>query len=268
MNTQCTKVLEQTVLPIDKDAHGEKKTESLAPTCNATGYNKVICTLCNGVLNEEILPVDKSTHGETETETLVATCKDPGYIREICTVCGDIVSEEILPIDTTSHNWVNGVCTICGEVLYKFQYDAQMTSFGPMTSEVIDGKDWLRVTPVDLSVDGVYTYDLVASNRFVIGKVTITVAEGSMTVSYTVRAFSATIKSEALKIYASKEAMAAGTAVEAKVDEAINVAENFGEDTKVIVSLILVGDYDELDKNLLGLHVKDTVIAEMLANMN
>ncbi len=41
---------------------------------------------------------------------------------------------------------------------------------------------WYRFTPVDLSVDGVYTYDLAASNLYIIGKVTVTVADGNVTV--------------------------------------------------------------------------------------
>ena len=168
----------------------------------------------------------------------------------------------------------DGKCDSCGYVKYvapvatKFYYNNTMTSFGPTTRELVGGNDWYRVTPVDLSVDGVYTYDLIASNRYVVGTVTITVNAGALTVDYKVAAGHVNVKDEALLIYASKADLAEGKAVTANVGDAINTAETFGADTKVIVSLILVGDYNAIGHNVTEMIVDDAQIAAMIANID
>lgn len=160
-------------------------------------------------------------------------------------------------------------CSACGNVAdtktikySKYYYNNTMTSFGPTTKELVGGNDWYRVTPVDLTVDGVYTYDLIASNKYIVGKVTITVNAGTLTVSY--KANGVDVKDEALLIYASKADLATGTAVTAPVGAAINAAETFGADTKVLVSLILTGDYDAAGKGL----VDASAAAGMIANID
>ncbi len=143
-----------------------------------------------------------------------------------------------------------------------------MTSYGPTTRELIGGKDWHRVTPVDVSVDGVYTYDLIASNRYVVGTVTFKVESGELTVSYKVKANPFYVTDEQLKLYASKADLAEGKAVAANVDEAINIAAYFGTDTKVIVSLILTGDYDSKGHYVVGMTIVKNEIAAMIASMD
>lgn len=43
---------------------------------------------------------------------------------------------------------------------------------------------WYNIVPVDLTQDGVQTYNLVVGNMFYIGKATVTVADGNVTVDY------------------------------------------------------------------------------------
>ena len=158
--------------------------------------------------------------------------------------------EPELPVDTS--NWY---------------YGNTMTAYGP-TSKELGGSDWHRVTPVDLAVDGVYTYDLVASNRYVVGYVTIKVEAGVLTVTYRVKANPADVTAESLKIYASMADLAEGNAVEAAIGEGVNIAETFGADTKVIVSLVLTGNYDAEGHNVTDLVVDADESAAMIANMD
>lgn len=59
-------------------------------------------------------------------------------------------------------------------------------SFGPQFREV-SGRltdEWYMFTPLDLSREGVQTYELIAGNMYVIGEVTVTVKNGTVTVDY------------------------------------------------------------------------------------
>jgi len=147
-------------------------------------------------------------------------------------------------------------------------YDNHFTSYGPSISELIGGNDWYRVTPVDLSEDGVYTYPLVAANRYTIGTVTFKVDTGSLTISYRITAWNVDVNEIELKIYGSKAAMAEGNAIVATIGEAINIGETFGNDTNVIVSLILTGNFDALATNVVDLVIVNAEIAEMIAAMD
>ena len=228
------------------------------------GYHNVICPDCGEIFKG--LECEYVVVYNTEEATCETDGKNWKY-RE-CIYCGDQkdYAEEILP--ATGHEWVNNKCTVCGKKLTKIYYNNTMSSFGPMTKELVGGNDWYRVTPVDLSVDGVYTYDLIASNRYVVGTVTITVAEGALTVNYKVASSHVEVKDESLLIYASKADLAEGNAVTANVGAAINVAETFGEDTKVIVSLVLIGNYDALGHNVTTMVADAAEIAGMIANID
>jgi len=59
-------------------------------------------------------------------------------------------------------------------------------SFGPQFRDVSPRmtKLWYMFTPLDLSTDGTQTFDLIAGNQFVIGKVSVTVKNGKFQVDY------------------------------------------------------------------------------------
>ena len=117
-------------------------------------------------------------------------------------------------------------------------------------------------------MDGIYTYELVASNRFFIGSVTFTVSEGTLTVEYKTNHYHVKVKEETLKIYASMADLKARNAVEATVGEPITIAESFGEDTNVIVSLVLKGDYNTLGPNVREMQIDASEIKEMIEKMD
>lgn len=59
-------------------------------------------------------------------------------------------------------------------------------SFGPQFRDISPRMTdlWYMFTPVDLSVDGTQTFDLIAGNMFVIGQVSVTVENGRFQVDY------------------------------------------------------------------------------------
>lgn len=262
-------------------ALGHDYTEKVTPaTCEKDGKVVKTCKVCGDKKTEKI----PAAHGATkEVAGKAPACGVAGTIDVVCTVCGAKVGEKSVAALSHEYSWIvvtkpsaagNGrneyKCNLCGDVAEvktikysKYYYNNTMTSFGPMTRELVGGNDWYRVTPVDVTVDGVYTYDLIASNKYVVGTVTISVNAGTLTVSYKVKG-NVDVKDESLLIYASKADLAAGSAVTAPVGAAINVAETFGADGKVLVSLILTGDYDAAGKDL----VNDAAAAGMIANID
>ncbi len=262
--------------------HDLKSETKVEPTCDRAGLKYEYCVRGNGCgfVDDNIVIMPTGHEGEV-TEYTAPTCTAEGSKTTECEKCGKTASEVLAKIDhnyewkltpaTPSSNGKNELkCTGCGDVketttvkYTKWYYNNTMTSFGPTTKELVGGNDWYRVTPVDVTVDGVYTYDLVASNKYVVGTVTITVNAGALTVSYDAMR-GVTVNDEALLVYASKADLAAGTAVTANVGAAINVAETFGADNQVLVSLILTGDYDAAGKS----YVDADAAAAMIANID
>lgn len=264
------------------DALGHKTWDEVVaePTCTLVGMKHVWCDREQKILEKNVV-IPALGHKGKVIKEVAPTCTTEGSKTTECTRCKQTVTEKIAKL-AHKYEWVtitpaspagNGrdeyKCA-CGDVketktvkYTKWYYNNTITSFGPTTRELVGGNDWYRVTPVDLTVDGVYTYDLIASNKYIVGKVTIAVNAGALTVSYKTN-YDVDVKDEALLIYASKADLATGTAVTAPVGAAINAAETFGADTKVLVSLILTGDYDAAGKGL----VDASAAAGMIANID
>ena len=126
-----------------------------APTCTENGQEKRDCL--NGC-------------GKTETRTLKAAHtwgdwvinKEDNNKTHVCDVCGQSETKSL------STHYTMTVCT------YGIRFrDLQ----NPIT------KDWYMFTPVDLSVEGEQTIDLIAGNMHQIGKATILVKDGKVTVT-------------------------------------------------------------------------------------
>ena len=92
---------------------------------------------------------------------------------------------------------------------------------------------WYNVVPVDLSCDGEYTYSLVASNLYHIGKATVTVADGQATVNYKLHDGHGYMKSECVKWFASIDDITADFLNDPVSDLAfgqpMNIAEELGD---------------------------------------
>ena len=161
---------------------------------------------------------------------------------------------------------------ICGEILdtkaivySEMMYNNTLAGFGPCTRDLIGGKTWNRVTPVDLSVDGTYTYDLVASNKYVVGTLVVTVANGTVTVNYELNANQIKVNEETLTLYAILEALKNGTGLTATVGTPIDIAANFGEDTKVIVAFAAKADYNAVGAGVASFKADEAKLAALIA---
>ena len=216
--------------------------------------------------------------GEEDTQTISAapghqwvpisfqepTCTQPGRAVRECSVCH---LKETLETPATGHSYMwfdlstpspsghgvrEYVCTICGDVAERrtiayaqMYYNNTITSFGPMTRDLIGGSVWSRVTPLDISEDGVFTYPLIASNLYTVGTATVVIDQGVQTVSYHLNSSRITVHSESLVLYPNTEALRTGDkAVPLTFDTPIDLNDYFGDDTSVIMAIVLRADYD------------------------
>ena len=84
-------------------------------------------------------------------------------------------------------------------------------SFGPQFREVSPRltKDWYMFTPIDLSQEGTQTFDLIAGNMYVIGKVTVTVENGKFQVDYAYNSSKIEVGREYFNIFLDYESIKA-----------------------------------------------------------
>ena len=260
-----------------------KEVETLAPTCTEAGNIDVVCA-CGEVVESKA--VEALGHDMVAGAVTAPTCTEKGYTTYECSRCDATEIKDETEALGHTYEWVMDAvvaspaapgenwyqCSVCEDIAdieyvkyTKYYYENTLTSFGPTTEELLGEGDWYRVTPIDLSVDGIYTFDLIASNAYVVGTVTITVSEGVMTVSYDVNANHIEVLEEALVLYASKADLAEGKGVTVAFGEEINLAETFGEDSKVLVSLMLIGTYDAAGYGVYGFEADAEEIAELLA---
>lgn len=223
--------------------------------CKTEGLKDVLCTRCNTKVNTSVV-IPATGHKGKWVVTKAATAKEDGEQKLICQ-----------NLTETGH--------VCGEVLDKkvikyteMMYNNTITGYGPCTRDLIGGKTWNRVTPVDLSVDGTYTYDLVASNKYVVGTLVVTVANGTMTVNYELNANQIKVNEETLTIYANLDALKNGMGLTATVGTPIDVAANFGEDTKVIVAFAAKADYNAIGAGVSSFKADDAQLAALIANID
>ncbi len=102
-------------------AHSTTNKETLAPTCGADGYEKVICASCGTVISHTILN-KTSDHTPGAAVIIPSTCTQAGVSTVSCTVCGEIISTDSLgladhtpgPEATCSSPQI---CTVCSSQL-------------------------------------------------------------------------------------------------------------------------------------------------------
>lgn len=283
------------------DATGHKLVVSdelsVAATCTENGLKVTVCKNGCSYKAEEVIA--KLGHKWVDIVATPASCLNNGWMNRECTRCLKY-ENHYATIPATGHKgkWVvkegeaatakkDGTkelrCTnldpetgrTCNALMdvktYKYtemMYNNTITGFGPCTRDLIGGKTWNRVTPVDLSVDGTYTYDLVASNKYVVGTLVVTVANGTMTVNYELNATQIKVNEETLTIYANLDALKNGTGLTATVGTPIDVAANFGEDTKVIVAFAAKADYNAVGAGVSSFKADDAQLAALIANID
>lgn len=274
----CNKTTQNIVIP----AHGHiwgNWEYSGQPSCTADATATRVCKSCGTVETKVI--AEKLGHAWIIKAGTDATCTTDGKVDRFCPLCN--TTEKNVKVPATGHNLVwttvaqptaaaDGLkelaCTVCGYVAESkvipytvMRYSNTATAFGPTTRELVGGSEWARVTPIDLSVEGTFTYPLIASNQYVIGTVTVTIANGTATVNYDTAASQIKVTDEALYLYADKAALAAGTAQEYAFGAPIQI----GEDTNVILSVLLTVDYDAVGAGVTGFAADEAQIEAMKA---
>lgn len=277
----CNKTTQNIVIPAHGHVWGNWEY-SAQPTCTTAMTGWRTCKSCG--TKETIVVAEKLGHAWIVKAGTDATCTTDGKVDRFCPLCN--TTEKNVKVPATGHNLIwttvaqpsaaaDGLkelaCTVCGFVADTevipytvMRYSNTATAFGPCTRDLVGGSEWARVTPIDLSVEGTFTYPLIASNQYVIGTVTVTIANGTATVNYDTAAAQIKVTSEALLIYADKAALAAGTAQEYAFGAPIQI----GEDTKVILSVLLTVDYDAVGAGVTGFAADEAQIEAMKAIMD
>ena len=240
---------------------------------DGTGIEYNRCAVCGYEIQREAAPC---AHQWSVESMQPPTCTEKGYLIRVCTVCGERETLES-PEQGHAYEWVSGdggireyKCLVCGDVKETAEeanekmYNNTITSLGPTTRELIGGSVWNRVTPLDVSQEGVFTYPLIASNRYSVGLATVTLEDGVQTVSYVLNSRRIEVHSQSLIIYPNLESLRTGQdAVAFEFDQPIDLKEFFGDDRFLIMSITLKADYVLGDPDIQGFISDDGQITLM-----
>ena len=254
-------------IPIVPDAHkwdGGKVTKQ--PNCTEPGVRTYTCQINSAHTKTESIPIDPNAHDwDNGTVTKQPTCDTPGVKTYVCRLNSAHTKTEPLP--ATGHKWDNGVVikkptlTEEGEKKYTCENDPTHTkieklpvvtmsnntvcAFGPRLRDVnlypYNTDLWYMFTPFDASKDGVQTYELVASNMYIVGTVTLTIRDGNLLIDYkladttkftiTLEFFTVLNRIGDLTQYEPEDLLY----MRMNKNQAINLAENFGDDTSLVL---------------------------------
>ena len=178
-------------------------TVTKEPTCTEKGVKTYVCQNDNSHVRTEEIPA-LNHKWDNGTVTKEPTCDDPGVKTFVCQ--NDSSHTKTEPIPALGHKWDKGTVkmkptiTTEGVMEYTCQNDPShkktekipkltmsnntVCAFGPRLRDVHLYDQWYMFTPFDASQDGVQTYELVATNRYIVGTVTLTIRDGELTVDY------------------------------------------------------------------------------------
>ena len=138
------------------------------PGCTEPGAKQTVCRFCGAVLAEEEIP----PLGHEYDYCMIVrrpTEEEDGLKQCHCSRCG-LEIEEILPrLRKSDGRYEQTVCSL--GIRYR--------DIRPDWTE-----KWYMFTPLDLSREGITTYDLIASNIHRVGAVTVAVSAGKAVISY------------------------------------------------------------------------------------
>ena len=232
-----------------------------AATCTTSGEEYRNCTRC-GLQEKHTIEALGHKWGSWVVVT-AATCTSGGLEKRTCSRCG---LEETRKTDPLGHNWGPWVvvtkatrdktglrqrtCSRCGQVQSDIIPVVVMSgntlcSFGPRLRDneyapyVTDL--WYMYTPFDASEDGTQTYELVASNMYIVGSVTLKIKDGTITVDYKLDSRQIRMDLEFFTILDRIRDLTRYEPEELKnqigmpFGTPIDMAENFGDDTNLVL---------------------------------
>ena len=176
------------------------------PTCTEPGVKTYTCKNDSSHTKQESVPAT-GHNWDTGAVTKEPTCTEPGERTYTCLNDSSHTRKE--PIAPTGHSWDNGViikqptfteeglieytCQKCGvkrqeKLPRKVMGNNTICAFGPRLRDVnlapYNTDAWYMFTPFDASKDGRQTYELVATNKYIVGTLTIDIRNGEMTIDY------------------------------------------------------------------------------------
>ena len=214
--SRCTYYEEEPINPLDHDWGSVVTTPAtcMAPatttrTCKRDSSHKEVTT--SGTTDM----VNGHVWGNWKV-TSKATCMTPAKETRVCSLnSAHTEVREVGSVDMTNgHQWDEGTyitkptTTSGGEIKYVCQLNSAHTktvkvgplarggnnticAFGPRLRDTnlypYNTDDWYMFTPFDASQNGVQTFELIASNKYIVGTVTLTIQDGSLKVDYTLK---------------------------------------------------------------------------------
>lgn len=248
--TVCgTEVKESDIPKVD---HKYEVTSEVPATCTANGKRVSTC-IYEGCGKTKTETLKKLGHKMGEWElTTPATCDKNGEETRVCmNGCGKTETRVV----KAAHSWGEWVvdqeagtkthtCSECGKVEVKNlanRYVMTVCSYGIRFRDLANPitKDWYMFTPIDLSVEGEQTIDLIAGNMHKIGTATVLVREGTVTVTTKVNnIYNIAYEEEFLTFVpalADLTALDFDAMTNYAYGEAISIEEALGGDTKVLL---------------------------------
>lgn len=218
-------------LPLDPDAHdwGPYVTTT-KPNCTNKGVETSTCRLNSAHTRTRELPVIPEAHvWDGGTVTKQPTITEEGIRVYTCTINSAHTRTEKIGTIPLNNN------TLC--------------AFGPRLRDMNLYDEWYMFTPFDASKQGTQTYDLVASNTFIVGKVTLTIKDGNLKIDYslldnakfkvTLEFFTVLGRINDLTQYEPEELLN----LRLSKGQTINLEENFGDDTNLVLYFCSRCDY-------------------------
>ena len=98
--------------------------DTVAPTCMALGYDRLMCTECGKMVKANYK--DSLGHAYQSVVVREATCETPGKTMDICERCGNVKEStipqteheyetQVLPATCTSPGYTLNECAVCGD---------------------------------------------------------------------------------------------------------------------------------------------------------
>lgn len=294
--SRCTYYENETISALNHDWGPEVVK---AATCTTTGSITRTCRRDSSHVQSTTIPIDPNAHQWGEYVTVKKpNCTYPGQKTRTCKLNSAHTDSVEIPIDPNAHQWDKGTIivkptlTSPGKKLYVCQINSAHTkeeniakltmgnntvcAFGPRLRDVnlypYDTDLWYMFTPFDASQDGVQTYELVASNKLIVGNVTLTIKEGNLTIDYTLNDtanfaidlefFTVLNRINDLTQYEPEELMN----MRWNKKQAYNLAETFGDDTSLVLYFCSRCTYSDSSKYI-GLNYDSNAHRVLLQRM-
>ncbi len=252
-------------IPIVPSAHDYDKGKVVkAPTCASKGIRRYTCQINDTHTYDVEIPIDPDAHDWGPRQVIVpADCETEGLARYVCKNDSSHVKDEKIP--ASGHNWDEGTIikkstlTEEGEKLYVCKNNPSHTkieklpvitmrnntlcAFGPRLydKDVNLYDQWYMFTPFDASKDGRQTFELVATNYYIVGSVTLDIRNGKLTIDYKINGRTLDVTLEFFTVLSSLDDLKNKfepeelTRLALKRNQPIDLQETFGDDRNLVL---------------------------------